>query len=71
MPKLRHYDHLNTARFVTFTCYHRHRYLSNRASRDAVLEQITALRELHEIKILGYVLMPEAGWPAVYGGFLM
>ena len=59
MPRLRHYDSLNTARFVTFSCYRRHRYLADRLSRDMVLEEITALRDVHKIKVLGYVVMPE------------
>ena len=29
MPRLRHYDHLGTARFVTFCCYHRYQLLTD------------------------------------------
>ena len=29
MTRLRHYDHPNTARFVTFSCYRRYPFLVN------------------------------------------
>jgi len=59
MPKLRYYDHLGTARFVTFTCYRRHRYLSDTYARQAVLNELASVRERINIRILGYVIMPE------------
>jgi len=59
MPKLRHYDHLNTARFVTFCCYRRHKFLTSPAVVAVFLEVLESLREEHAIKFLGYVIMPE------------
>ncbi|MCP4685934.1 MAG: hypothetical protein GY867_10890 [bacterium] len=59
MPKLRHIDNTGTARFITFTCYRRHRYLTDTASRRAVLDALARLRSENEVRILGYVLMPE------------
>ena len=59
MPQLRHYDHTGTARFVTFTCYRRYRYLCDSESRQAVLVELARLRSDHGIRILGWVLMPE------------
>ncbi len=59
MPKLRHYDHLGTARFITFTCYRRHQYLSHLFARQAMLNELAHMREKQSVKILGYVIMPE------------
>ena len=58
MPRLRHYDHLGTARFVTFSCYHRFRLLRHPATIRTFL---TGLRKMQEggTRILGYVIMPE------------
>lgn len=42
MPRLRHYDDLNTARFITFCCYHRYKLWSSynwyMGRRDVPLE---------------------------------
>ena len=59
MPKLKHYDKLGTARFITFTCYHGRPLLSSPAARDIVVNHIGDLRHKHGIKILAYVVMPE------------
>ncbi|MCX6835477.1 MAG: transposase [candidate division Zixibacteria bacterium] len=59
MPKLRHYDHLGTARFVTFSCYQRQRLLGDSIGRQAVLDELSRLRTDHGVKVLGYVVMPE------------
>jgi len=59
MPKLRHYDHLNTARFITFSCYRRHKLLTAKPVILAFLEALQAIRLQHQIRIFGYVIMPE------------
>jgi len=59
MPRLRHYDHLNTARFVTFSCYRRHRFLVTEAVISVFLDVLKRLRERHKLRLLGYVVMPE------------
>lgn len=59
MPKLRHIDHLNTARFVTFCCYRRHRLLVDARVCDILIDCLGRIREQYGIKIYGYVLMPE------------
>jgi len=59
MPKLRHYDHLNTARFITFSCYRRHKLLTAKPVILAFLETLQAIRLQHHIRIFGYVIMPE------------
>ena len=58
MPRLRHYDHLGSARFVTFSCYHRFRLLRHPATIRIFL---SGLRKMQEggTSILGYVIMPE------------
>ena len=59
MPKLRHYDHLGIARFVTFTCYQRQGLLTSPVPRRAVVDELIRLRSDDDMKILGYVVMPE------------
>ncbi len=59
MPKLRHYDHLNTARFVTFSCYRRRQLLTSPAVIELFLQTLQAIREEHALRILAYVVMPE------------
>jgi len=59
MPKLRHFDHLNTARFTTFSCYRRHKLLTAEPVIPAFLETLQSIRLQHHIRIFGYVLMPE------------
>ncbi len=59
MPKLRHYDNLGTARFITFSCFKRHPYLSDRTIIEKLLPQIITIRDDNGVKIYGYVIMPE------------
>ncbi|MCP4684223.1 MAG: hypothetical protein GY867_02145, partial [bacterium] len=59
MPNLRHIDKTGTARFVTFTCYQRYPYLTDDAARQCVLDALNWLRAENNVKILGYVIMPE------------
>ena len=59
MPKLRHFDHLNTARFVTFCCYRRHKFLSKDEIIRAFLNSLSEIKEKHVMRLLGYVIMPE------------
>jgi putative transposase len=59
MPKLRHYDHLNTARFITFSCCRRHTLLTATPVIRAFLAALQAIRLQHQIRIVGYVIMPE------------
>ena len=59
MPKLRHFDALGTARFVTFTCYRRYRYLTTARAREVLIQGLAHLRTQREFRILGWVLMPE------------
>lgn len=59
MPKLRHYDHLNTARFVTFSCYRRLPLLTSDLVIQTVVDELAAVRTRHLFRLLGYVIMPE------------
>ena len=59
MPKLRHIDNLGTARFITFSCYHRYPLLVIDEAKIIFLKHLQIQCKKHYIKILGYVLMPE------------
>jgi putative transposase len=59
MPKLKHFDNADSARFVTFTCYHRYQLLTAEPVIRTFLEQLHSLREKHSLRILGYVVMPD------------
>jgi len=57
MTKLRHYDHLGTARFVTFSCFHRYRLLDEAPVIRAFLTELNLLRK-RGASILGHVVRP-------------
>lgn len=59
MPLLRHYDHLNTARFVTFSCYRRHKLLTSQPVIEVVLQALQSIRTRYAIKLFGYGIMPD------------
>jgi putative transposase len=59
MPKLRHFDDSGVARFVTFTCFRRHGYLSTAQTRQTVIQALVFTRVKKGIQILGWVIMPE------------
>jgi putative transposase len=59
MPRLRHFDHLSTARFVTFSCYRRYRLLTDPSLIQMFLNELDALRTKCRLKYFGYVIMPE------------
>jgi putative transposase len=59
LPKLRHYDRLGTARFVTFSCYHRYQLLTSPDDIRVVIRHLSLGCEKHAVHILGYVVMPE------------
>ena len=59
MTKLRHFDQLGSVRFVTFTCFLRHQYLTNIVARKVVLQGLDHLRKQRRVKIFGWVIMPE------------
>ena len=59
MTRLRHYDDLGTARFVTFSCYRRLPSLNNPQAKNILIEELDRAREKHGFLLLGYVIMPD------------
>jgi putative transposase len=59
MPKLRHYDNLGTARFVTFSCFRRGKYLLEPGAPELLSTHLDLARSKHRFLLLGYVIMPE------------
>jgi putative transposase len=45
--------------FITFSCYHRQRFLNTSTSRDKFLETLEESRQKYEFRVAGYVVMPE------------
>jgi len=58
MVRLRHYDGLNTARFITVTCHRRLHLLRQNADIEIVLNEIDAARIKFGFLIFAYVIMP-------------
>ncbi|GAB4317831.1 MAG: hypothetical protein Kow0074_06670 [Candidatus Zixiibacteriota bacterium] len=59
MTKLRHWDAMGTARFVTFSCFYRKPYLNQPGAKRLLTDEIDRARTKHNFKLIGYVLMPE------------
>ena len=59
MPKLKHYDNLGTARFITFSCYRRLPNFIRDYTCDIFIKQLNQAREKYHFLIYGYVIMPE------------
>jgi len=58
MPRLKHFDNLGTARFITFSCYRRQRLLRDRSEILEVLDSVESARKRFGFSVLGYVIMP-------------
>lgn len=56
---LKHFDHDNRARFVTFRTHRRIPVLTNNRFRRIVIEGIERVRKNTGFRLLAYVLMPE------------
>jgi putative transposase len=59
MTRLKHWDDLGTARFVTFSCYYRLSSLNHPGAKEIVIEELDRARAKHGFRLLGYVLMPD------------
>ena len=59
MSRLRHYDHLYTVRFVTFSCHHRKQLLCDPETITVFLDELDRLRREYQVRLYGYVVMPE------------
>ncbi len=59
MTRLRHYDNLGTARFVTFSCYRKLHYFKDEIIFKMFLEYLSNAKEKYQFKLYGYVIMPD------------
>lgn len=59
MRKRRHFENLNTARFVTFSCFRRYQLLTDLRAIERFLQVLEDLRQQYRFKLFGYVVMPE------------
>ncbi len=58
MTKLRHYDNLGTARFITILCHKRYNLLNDDTAKDIFLNHLNKIRTKYGLKLLAYVIMP-------------
>ena len=59
MPsRLKRYQQSQQLHFVTFTCYHRKKYLETAAARDIFEKTLERVRRWYDLQIFGYVVMP-------------
>lgn len=59
MTKLTQYDNLDTAQFITFSCYHKYQLLIEIKPKNIFLKHLKEVCIKYNINILGYVIMPE------------
>ncbi|MCP4569734.1 MAG: hypothetical protein GY841_19310 [FCB group bacterium] len=59
MPKLKHFDNLGTARFLTFSCYRNQKYFLDQTACELLANNLDLARTKHCFKLWGYVIMPE------------
>jgi len=58
MTRLKHFDNLGTARFITFSCFHYHRLLTDESVIRSFLQELEKARGKFGFSLLGYVVMP-------------
>ena len=56
---LRRYHRTQHSHFITFSCYKRQPLLHTPEAKDTVLELLEQTRQQQDLRIAGYVLMPE------------
>jgi putative transposase len=60
MPsRLKRYQQTQQLHYVTFTCYHRQKYLGSGSARDVFEQTLERVRRWYDFYIVGYVVMPE------------
>jgi len=59
MNRLVRFDRLGTPRFLTLSCYHRRRLLARESVIRLFLSELDTIRHKYELKLYGYVVMPE------------
>jgi len=58
MSNFKHFDNLNTARFVTFCCYRKMNNFRESVIFELFIKHLTHVREKYNFKLFGYVIMP-------------
>jgi putative transposase len=53
------FEHTRNFHFLTFSCYHRLRYLGTAAVRDLFEDALERVRQRYRFIVAGYVVMPE------------
>jgi putative transposase len=56
---LKRYQHTNQTHFITFSCYRRMRLLQNASTADLFLFCLEQTRRRFQLRVYGYVVMPE------------
>jgi putative transposase len=56
---MRRFDVPGTARFITFSCYRRHRLFDNDRIKDRFVERLVEFSDLKRMSVLAWVVMPE------------
>jgi putative transposase len=59
MGQLKHFDDSGMARFITFCCFQRQKYLYLPDTKELLIKHLQMAREKYTFKLLGYVIMPE------------
>jgi putative transposase len=58
MERLKHYDNLGTARFITFSCHRRMSLFRETDSFYLFLQSLDTIRRKYQFQLSGYVIMP-------------
>jgi putative transposase len=56
---LKRFQHTQQSHFVTFTCYHRHRWFTSDANRHVFELALERVRRKFKLRVYGYVVMPD------------
>ena len=56
---LKRYQQAGQLHYVTFTCYHRAKFLATPRARDLFVHNFERVRRRYGFYIVGYVVMPE------------
>ena len=58
MPtRLKRYQHTGQLHYITFTCYHRKKFLDTDSARDVFEQTLERVRRWYGLQIIGYVVM--------------
>lgn len=57
--RMRRVDAVGTARFLTFSCFHRLPLFNNDRIKDRFVEHLTTCVDRHDLQTLAWVVMPE------------